>query len=207
MSSDFNFDELFEELHKKRQKKFIEAFTANQALLNLQGQVYNLVNTYREIIIDHYLLTSDRLEESEAYDLSLSIDTLQDDFYNVVRAMFSVFKKLKTEKVNNGTSFKVFIDKQSSEVLSLYNDSITEALSDDLAKLLNDMYFMFDMCFRAINTELQVYNVENTPKLPLVNTFKLPKTFDAKIDFAKTIVDVEKSGEKLFEDMKNLCNI
>lgn len=185
--------------------KFYESSTLSQALQNLQSQIANLVNTYRDIIFDKYLLMSYSLDESEKDDLTKKVKELNNDFKNVLQAMRSVYTKLKDDQPRNGNAFKRFVDKQSDEVLDLYNDCIVESVNENLTKLLQDMYFMFDMCFRAINTELQQYNVKNTNKIPLVKTFKQPETYNIDVNFITILKDVFEKGQKLFQDMRTNC--
>lgn len=185
--------------------KFLESSTLNQALQNLQSQVSNLVNTYKDILFDKYLLMPTWLNESDKRNLLLKVNELQNDFNNVLRAMVSVHKQLNHDNPVAGDRFKYFVDKQSAEVLNLYNDCIVEPMDNNLARLLQDMYFMFDMCFRTINTILQQYNNKNKNKIPLVNTLRQPEYYETSIDFLAVLKDSYDKGKKLFVDMENCC--
>lgn len=129
-----NFLKLIDEEFKNKQR-FIETNVLEDALQNLQNQVYNLTQTYKGIIIDNYLLMSEKLEESDKNELSENIKTLQNDFNNVLRAMSTVYRLLKNNNPKNDKIFKIFVDKQSQEILELYNDSIENSINKKLTKL------------------------------------------------------------------------
>lgn len=203
-SKDINFvTEMLKNLNPKH--SFLETKNLNQALQNLQNQFSNLVNTFKDIVFNNYLLSSSSLTESEKRNLLEKINELQNDFKNVLRAMSAVYTQLNTDSPKNGEAFRSFMNIQFDEILDLYNSCTVDSLNANLTKLLHDMYFVFDMCFRAINTGIYQYNKNTENKLPFVKTFNQPVNYITDVDFIYVLKVVYGKGQKLFEEMKNCC--